>query len=121
MALAHPLPEKVVELIAYRFRVIGEPTRIRLLELLREEELTVNELVGRTGATQQNVSKHLSVLLHAGIVGRRKQGVSVHYRITDGTVFDICEVVCGSLERQFAALGQEFDQLVSRRARGAPE
>jgi len=113
MPLAHPLPEKVVELIAYRFRVIGEPTRIRLLELLREGELSVQELVERTGATQQNVSKHLGVLLHAGIVGRRKQGVCVYYRIADATVFDICELVCGSLEQQFNALGMELQEAVS--------
>jgi DNA-binding transcriptional ArsR family regulator len=113
MTLTHPLPEKVVELIAYRFRVIGEPTRIRLLELLRDGELTVTELVERTGATQQNVSKHLAVLLHAGIVGRRKQGVSVHYRIADTTVFDVCELVCGSLERQLTALGREFQAVAS--------
>jgi DNA-binding transcriptional ArsR family regulator len=113
MALTHPLPEKVVELIAYRFRVIGEPTRIRLLELLREGELTVAELVERTGATQQNVSKHLGVLLQAGIVGRRKQGVCAHYRIADETVFDVCELVCGSLERQLATLGREFQQVSS--------
>jgi DNA-binding transcriptional ArsR family regulator len=113
MTLTHPLPEKVVELIAYRFRVIGEPTRIRLLELLREGELMVGELVERTGATQQNVSKHLAVLLQAGIVGRRKEGVCVYYRIADATVFDICELVCGSLEQQFNALGLEFQGAVS--------
>jgi DNA-binding transcriptional ArsR family regulator len=113
MALTHPLPEKVVELIAFRFRVIGEPTRIRLLEHLREGELTVLELVERTGSTQQNVSKHLAVLLQAGIVGRRKQGVNVYYRIADTTVFDICELVCGSLERQLTTLGQELREAVS--------
>ena len=113
MPLAHPLPEKIVDLIAYRFRVIGEPTRIRLLELLREGELTVQELVERTGASQQNVSKHLSVLLHAGVVGRRKQGVRAYYRIADETVFDVCELVCGSLERQLAVLGRELLEVAS--------
>ena len=107
MPLSHPLPEKIVELVAYRFRVMGEPTRIRLLELLRAGELTVQELVDRSGGTQQNVSKHLSVLLHAGIVGRRKQGVHAYYRIADETVFDVCELVCGSLERQLGVLGRE--------------
>jgi len=87
--------------------------RTRLLELLREGELSVQELVERTGATQQNVSKHLGVLLHAGIVGRRKQGVCVYYRIADATVFDICELVCGSLEQQFNALGMELQEAVS--------
>ncbi len=108
MALTHPLPEKVVELIAYRFRVIGEPTRIRLLEHLHEGETSVQELVERIGGTQQNISKHLAVLLQAGIVGRRKAGVFVYYRIVDATVFDLCEHVCGTMERQLGELGEMF-------------
>jgi len=105
MALAHPLPQPVVELIARRFRVLGEPTRIRLVERLMQGEATVQELVRATGSSQQNVSKHLGVLLDAGTVGRRKQGTSVYYRIVDGGVFDLCEQVCTSLERQLAGLG----------------
>jgi DNA-binding transcriptional ArsR family regulator len=113
MALAHPLSDKVVELIAYRFRVIGEPTRIRLLERLREGESTVQELVESAHTGQQNVSKHLGVLLQAGIVGRRKEGVFVYYRIVDETVFDLCEHVCGTIERQLAELGQMFQAAAS--------
>jgi DNA-binding transcriptional ArsR family regulator len=113
MALTHPLSDKVVELIASRFRVIGEPTRIRLLERLREGEATVQELVESTGTGQQNVSKHLGVLLQAGMVGRRKDGLFVYYRIVDETVFDLCEHVCGSIERQLAELGQLFEAATS--------
>jgi DNA-binding transcriptional ArsR family regulator len=105
MALAHPLPDPVVELIARRFRVIGEPVRIRLLYRLHEGEATVTELVEIAGGTQQNVSKHLSVLLHAGILGRRKQGTSVYYRIVDPTVLELCEQVCDSLQRHHSELG----------------
>jgi DNA-binding transcriptional ArsR family regulator len=105
MALAHPLPEPVVELIARRFRLLGEPLRIRLLERLREGEATVGELVESSGTSQQNVSKHLGVLLQGGVVTRRKQGTSVYYAIADDTVFRLCEDVCGSLERQLGALG----------------
>ncbi len=108
MTLPHPLPDSLVELIARRFRVLGEPMRIRILEQLRLHggEATVQELVEATGATQQNVSKHLGLLLQAGIVGRRKAGTHVYYRIVDPGVFDLCEQVCGSLERQLEALGQ---------------
>ncbi len=106
MALAHPLPEPVVELVARRFRVLGEPIRIRLLERLREGEATVGELVEATGTTQQNVSKHLGVLLQAGILGRRKQGTASYYSIADETVFKLCEDVCDSLERQLSELGE---------------
>lgn len=100
MNLPHPLPEDLVELIARRFRVLGEPTRIRLLDELREGELTVNELSERLGAGQQNVSKHLSVLAEAGLLERRKDRNHVYYRILDEAALDLCEEVCGSLEQQ---------------------
>ena len=86
MALPHPLPDELVELIARRFRVIGEPMRIRLLDRLREGEASVNELTEALGASQQNVSKHLAVLAEAGILGRRKAGTHVYYRIVDESV-----------------------------------
>lgn len=104
MALPHPLPDPLVELIARRFRVIGETTRIRLLDRLRGGEATVNELTEALGASQQNVSKHLHVLLEAGIVGRRKHANSVYYSIADPSVFSLCEEVCGSVQRQLAEL-----------------
>ena len=104
MALPHPLPDPLVELIARRFRVIGEPMRIRLLDHLRDEEATVHDLTEALGASQQNVSKHLQVLLEAGIVGRRKQGTHAYYSIADEGVLALCEQVCGSLQRQLAEL-----------------
>jgi DNA-binding transcriptional ArsR family regulator len=104
MTLPHPLPDPLVELIARRFRVIGEPMRIRLLDRLRDDEATVHELTHALGASQQNVSKHLQVLLEAGIVGRRKQGTHAYYSIADEGVLALCEQVCGSLQRQLAEL-----------------
>jgi DNA-binding transcriptional ArsR family regulator len=104
VSLPHPLPEPLVDLIARRFRVIGEPMRIRLLDRLRDGEATVYELTEALGASQQNVSKHLHVLLDAGIVGRRKQANSAYYSIADPSVFALCEEVCGSVQRQLAEL-----------------
>ena len=71
---------------------------------LRDSEASVNELTAALGASQQNVSKHLTVLAEAGIVGRRKEGTHVYYRIIDEGVFALCEQVCGSLEQQLGAL-----------------
>jgi DNA-binding transcriptional ArsR family regulator len=116
VALSHPLPPPVVELIARRFRLLGDPLRIRLLECLHEGEATVGQLVEATGAGQQNVSKHLGVLLQGGIVGRRKQGTASYYSIVDEVVFTLCEDVCASLERQAAELGGLLAD--SRRRRG---
>ena len=109
MALTHPLPDDLVELIAQRFRVLGEPMRIKLLDYLREGEATVQELAEAAGSTQQNVSKHLGVLLQAGIVGRRKEGNFSRYSIADQGVFALCEDVCGSLEAQLDSLRELVD------------
>jgi DNA-binding transcriptional ArsR family regulator len=104
MTLPHPLPEDLAELIARRFRAISEPLRIRMLDLLRGGELSVNELAEQLGAGQQNVSKHLSVLVDAGMLARRKEGNHVYYRIADEGVFALCEQVCGSLHAQLSSL-----------------
>jgi DNA-binding transcriptional ArsR family regulator len=100
----HPLPEPLIDLIAARFRVLGEPMRIRLLDRLREGDATVLELQQALGASQQNVSKHLGVLLNAGLVSRTKRGTSSVYSIADHGVFELCEQVCGGLRRQMAEL-----------------
>ena len=103
MAIPHPLPEALVEDIARRFRVIGVPVRIRLLERLRDGEATVGELTGSVSTSQQNVSKHLAVLHAEGIVHRTKVGTSVRYGIADDTVFALCELVCGADSQELAA------------------
>jgi DNA-binding transcriptional ArsR family regulator len=104
MSLPHPLPEDLAELIARRFRALGDPLRVRILDLLRDQELSVTTLAERLGAGQQNVSKHLAVLAESGMVARRKDGTHVYYRIADEGVFALCEQVCGSLQAQLATL-----------------
>ena len=104
MLLPHPLPEDLAELIARRFRAFSDPLRVRILDLLRDRELSVSVLAERLDASQQNVSKHLAVLTDSGILARRKQGNHVYYRIADEAVFALCEQVCGSLQTQLATL-----------------
>ena len=106
MKLSRPLPDQLVELIAERFRALSEPTRIKLLDRLREGTATVLELSELIGTTPQNVSKHLGVLQRVGIVARRKQGNFAYYRVIDEGVFSLCEAVCGSLEQQVESLRQ---------------
>jgi DNA-binding transcriptional ArsR family regulator len=113
MEMPHPLPDPLVELIAQRFRVIGEPMRIKLLDRLREGEATVNELSEAIDGSQQNVSKHLGVLHQAGIVSRARDGNFVRYAIADTSVFALCEHVCGGLRRQLA----ELDDLLAGETR----
>ena len=104
MSVVHPLSDDLVELIADRFRALADPTRIKLLDRLRGGEASVLELTALVGTTQQNVSKHLNLLQHAGIVARRKHGNFSYYRISDETVYALCESVCGSLESRFGRL-----------------
>jgi DNA-binding transcriptional ArsR family regulator len=106
MILPHPLPDDLVELIARRFRVIGEPMRIRLLDRLRDGEATVGELSEALSASQQNISKHLAVLAEVGILGRRKEGNHVYYHVIDEGVFALCEAVCGSVQQQLRNLNE---------------
>lgn len=100
----HPLPDELVELIALRFRALAEPTRIKLLDRLREGEATVRELTELVGTTEQNVSKHLNLLQRSGIVVRRKQGNFAYYRIVDESVLSLCQTVCGSLQQHVESL-----------------
>jgi len=104
MTVPHPIPDELAELIARRFRALGDPLRVRLLDQLRDEELSVNELAERLTAGQQNVSKHLALLADAGMVARRKDGNRVYYRIADPAIFDLCDQVCGSLQEQLSTL-----------------
>jgi DNA-binding transcriptional ArsR family regulator len=105
ISIPHPLPEPLVEIIATRFKVLGEPMRIKLLDALRAGPATVQELQIATGGSQQNVSKHLRVLQTAGILSRSKEGNFVLYEISDDVVFQLCELVCGGVQDQIAELG----------------
>lgn len=105
LAVQHPLPDGLIEVIAQRFRVLGEPMRIKLLDAISQAPSTVSELVQVTGASQQNVSKHLGVLAQAGMVERSKRGNNVVYSIADDSLYVLCEVVCGGLRDQVEELG----------------
>jgi len=102
----HPLPEPLIELVAQRFRVLGEPMRIKLLDRLRESEATVGELQEALGASQQNISKHLGILHGAGMLARAKDGNHMRYSISDPGVFELCDQVCGSVRRQISELDE---------------
>jgi ArsR family transcriptional regulator len=97
------LPEGALRLVAERFKALSEPTRLRLVAALMDGEKTVSELVEETGGLQANVSKHLGVLLEARVVGRRKQGLNSYYRIADPTVYELCDLVCGSVKERLKA------------------
>ena len=98
--MARRFDPQTLELVAERFKVLSDPTRLGILNALREGELSVSELMAETGATQSNVSRHLSVLLRHDMVARRREGTFAYYRIADPTLFRLCELVCDRLEAE---------------------
>lgn len=94
MKSALPMTDKMMELIAQRFRILGEPFRLRLLQVLQAGERSVGELVAELDGNQPNVSKHLHILHDGGLVGRRRDGTSILYSIADPMVFELCALVC---------------------------
>ena len=89
--------DQLFEVVAERFRALGEPTRLRILDALRRGELAVGELVEATGLNQANLSKHLQLLHSVGFVERRKDGLFVYYRLADEDVFHLCDIMCGRI------------------------
>lgn len=92
------LSPEVLELIAERFRVLAEPTRLVILNVLLEGERTVSELVEETGLNQANVSKHLGILRSSDFVERRKEGLYAYYSVIDPSVSELCDIMCTRLE-----------------------
>ena len=93
-----PLSDRMLEVVAARFRALGEPHRLRILQVLEEGESAVGEITERLRANQSNVSRHLQNLHDAGLVGRRREGSNILYSISDPTVLKICHLVCARAE-----------------------
>jgi ArsR family transcriptional regulator len=99
---------EALEMIAGRFRVLGEASRLKLIIALEEGEKNVSALVAGTGLTQANVSRQLQTLTESGILGRRKEGLNVIYHIADKSIFDMCDHVCGSLRKRIEGQAGAF-------------
>lgn len=99
MALRNPTPQ-LLELIASRFKALAEPARLQILTTLGDGDLTVSDLVSRTGLGQANVSKHLHLLHALGFVRRRREGLFVYYGLADRDVLKLCDIMCGRMETQ---------------------
>ena len=96
-AVKSSLPREALEIVAQRFRALGDATRLGLLQALFERERTVQELCALTGTSQANASKHLALLLERGLVTRQRDGLFVRYGIADSSLQRLCHLVCGSL------------------------
>ena len=92
----------LLDLVAGRFRALGEPARLGILHALEHGPCTVTQLVDRTGLGQANLSKHLQQLHAAGFVSRSKRGMFVDYALADERVLQLCELMCGRLDEELA-------------------
>lgn len=89
-------------MIASWFRVLAEPSRLRILRALEDGEKNITELVEATGLTQANVSRHVQSLAQAGMVGRRREGLVTKCYIADPAINELCDTVCSNLQRRLA-------------------
>lgn len=94
------LSDTMTEVVAQRFRLLGEPMRLRILQLLERGELPVNEIVEQLKSSQPNISKHLQALCQGGLIKRRRNGLNIYYAIADPMVFKLCDLVCRSATEQ---------------------
>lgn len=112
------LPKEALEKVAAYFQALSEPTRLSLLNLLRDGERNVGDLAALTGFTPANVSRHLALLTSHGLVARESRGTAAYYRIADPSVYQLCDVVCGNLARQFERVASDRAMFTPVAARG---
>lgn len=95
------LPDEALTQVAAYFQTLSEPTRLRILNILRQSERSVGDLAQLCGYSSANISRHLALLTQHGLVRRESRGNSAIYSIADESVYALCDLVCGSIARQF--------------------
>lgn len=113
------LPKEALQQVASYFQALSEPTRLHILSLLRSGERNVGELAQLCDYTSANISRHLAILSKHGLVARESRGASVYYRISDASVYALCDLVCGSIARQLEQAAREGQAFLGH-GRGRP-
>lgn len=103
-----PVSTDVVQQVAAYFSILSEPMRLKILNLLRDGEKCVQDLVEATATSQANVSKHLKVMMQAGMLARRAEGTAAYYRVTDDLSYELCTLVCDRLAARIEQQAQSF-------------
>ena len=98
--MATTIPDEFLDLMAEKFRMLADSTRLAILRTLMRGERNVTQVVEETGRNQANVSKHLKMLAEAGLVARRKEGLQVFYRLDDPLVERLCRLVCETIVQE---------------------
>ena len=86
--------DEVFEMAAEIFRVMSAPMRLKIISRLCNGEKNVSELLSEIDTTQPNMSQHLNTLYKAGVLGRRREGVQIYYRIVNDRVVTLCRAIC---------------------------
>ncbi len=94
------MPDESLREVASYFQVLSEPTRLKILNLLRHDERNVGELAQLCGFSAANISRHLALMTQHGLVVRESRGTSVYYRMADDSIDALCDLVCGNIARQ---------------------
>lgn len=113
------MPLEALEQVAAYFQTLSEPTRLQILNFLRQGERNVGELARLCGYTAANVSRHLAMLTQRGLVARESRGTSVYYRIADESVYALCDLVCGNIVRQLERTAGEREVFIRKVKRAA--
>ncbi len=93
-------PDEVFDMAADLFRVLSAPMRLKIISCLCDGEKNVRYLLGKINTTQPNMSQHLTTLYQAGILGKRREGVQIHYRIIDNRIPVLCRAICAQIENE---------------------
>lgn len=113
-----PIPDEFLELMAEKFRMLADPTRLAILRALMAGEKSVGRVVEEVDRSQANVSKHLKQLAEAGLVARRKEGLNVFYRIDDPVVHQLCRLVCETIYQEVREQADRHRKLLGKWPRG---
>ena len=108
------LSEDALETVASLFRSLSDVTRLKLLRMLQDREMTVGELAANVHTSQANISKHLKVLIQSGVLARRSQGTAAYYSIGDPIILKICDTVCDGMTERMKSKAAGFGLKVDR-------
>lgn len=86
--------DPIFEMVAHNFRMLSEPTRLRILHAICREEKCVSDIIAETGITQTNASRHLRIMHQAGMLARRRDGSQIFYRVANQMYAELCRTVC---------------------------
>ncbi len=111
---AFPLTNSLIESVARRFRTLGEPQRLRILQLLKRGPLAVTEIADELSLSQPNVSRHLQSLFDIGALDRRRSGNTILYSVSDPVMFRLCDLVCDSVIGQTQARLKDMEPQAAR-------